>query len=138
MKSPRLAQTGRVGRPTNLALRQSRHSIRPAAHSQECQLATYYIIRHRAHAAWIRCACAFGGASLAEPFGNHSRFQVVMRILVDSVDSLTAEATTSDASRANKARFTDPRLITLSLPCGEQKRGIESLRPLQRKLSVLC
>ena len=28
--------------------------------------------------------------------------------------------------------------ITLSLPCGEQKRGIESLRPLQRKLSVLC
>ena len=26
----------------------------------------------------------------------------------------------------------------LSLQCGEQKRGIESLRPLQRKLSVLC
>ena len=47
---------------------------------------------------------------MGDPFWNHSRFQVVMRILVGSVDSPITELTTTDASKANKVRFTKPRL----------------------------
>lgn len=37
------------------------------------------------------------------------RFQVVMRILLGSVDSPSAEPTITDMSKANKARFTRSR-----------------------------
>ena len=41
----------------------------------------------------------------ANPFGNHSRFQVVTRTLVGSGDSPRAGPTTKAVSRASKARF---------------------------------
>src|SRR4030095_13533363 len=66
-------------------------------------------------AAAMRCACTSGVASCADPFGNHSRFQVVIRTLVGSGHSPSAKATTQDASKANEARFTAPRLISLSV-----------------------
>src|SRR5437867_6762433 len=66
-------------------------------------------------AAAIRCACTSGVTSWAEPFGNHSRFQVVMRSLVGSGDSASAPAMTKDATKAKNARFTGPRLNSLSV-----------------------
>jgi hypothetical protein len=60
-------------------------------------------------ASFIRWFCCSRDASLADPLGNHSRFQVVMRILVGSLDSPSAEPTITDASKANKARFTETR-----------------------------
>jgi hypothetical protein len=65
-------------------------------------------------AAAIRCACTSGVASCAEPLGNHSRFQVVMRILAGSVELPRAEATTKAVSRESKARFVNvARVIAL-------------------------
>jgi hypothetical protein len=43
------------------------------------------------------------------------RFQVVTRTFAGSGDSPSAKATTKDASKANEARFTAPRLISLSV-----------------------
>jgi hypothetical protein len=66
------------------------------------------------------------GRTLTEPFGNHSRFQVMMRILVGSVDSPSAEPTMiTDGSKANKARFTEPRLYQFFIAVCRAK-GAES------------
>ena len=61
-------------------------------------------------AAAMRCACTSGAASCTEPFGNQSRFQVVMRIRAGSVDSPSAKATTKDASKPKNERLIAPRL----------------------------
>jgi hypothetical protein len=46
-----------------------------------------------------------------------------------AVDSPSAEPTIIDASKANRARFTEPRFITFPLSCGEQN-GQNSLSEL--------
>jgi hypothetical protein len=61
-------------------------------------------------------------ASLADPLGNHSRFQVVMRIVVGLVDSPSAETMITNASKASTVRFTTPRLYQFFHCRGESKR----------------
>jgi hypothetical protein len=58
--------------------------------------------RRTAAADAIRCACTSGVATCAEPFGNHSRFQVLTRTFAGSGDSPATPATTNDPSKAKK------------------------------------
>jgi hypothetical protein len=72
---------------------------------------------------FMRWFCCSIDASLADPLGNHSRFHVVMRILLGSVDSPSAEPTITDASKANMARFTEPRLYQFFIVVWSAKRA---------------
>jgi len=83
-----------------------------------------YILRHkicwltpmdRPAAASMRCACFSGGTSCGDPFGNHSRFQVVIRTLTGSGDWPKAEPTTKNVSRASRTRFTRLHPYSLSV-----------------------
>jgi hypothetical protein len=69
-----------------------------------------------------------GGASLGDPLGNHLKFQVAMRILVDSVDSPCAEPTIMDASKANKARFIEARFYQFFIAVWRGKKAESAQR----------
>src|SRR6478609_9151329 len=54
----------------------------------------------------IASCCFSCVVSRAEPFGNHSRFQIVIRNLFGSGDCPSTEPTTTKATRASNMRFT--------------------------------
>jgi hypothetical protein len=72
---------------------------------------------------FMRWFCCAADAWLVDPLGNHSRFQVVMRILVGLVDSPSAETMITNASKASTVRFTTSRLYQFFIAAGRAKEA---------------
>src|SRR5262245_31703046 len=78
----------------------------------------------------IRCSCCAAGVSFAEPFGNHSRFQVV-HLTVCELLYPAIKTTERAMTAANVLGWVILAVdIILSLPCGEQSGRIPSRKVL--------
>ena len=89
-------------------------------------------------AASIRCACFSGGASRGEPFGNHSRFQVVMRILaVPAIDRAPSQRQRTPIQLLKRVSFA---LVYITLPfvCENQNERAFALAKSRRIFQDRC